>query len=144
MPGKGGGELGGHSQGGSQPMSTAIHRSPNKLCRYNSTFNLQVHHSFIRKISPFAQQAIRSFPLMLSQQWNHFRLCSASNEIISAYAQPAMKSFPCMLSKRWNRFLVCSAVNEIISALAQHAFGCPCKNGQNLKAGWADVDSVCD
>jgi hypothetical protein len=54
---------------------------------------------------------------------------------ISAYAQQAMKLFLCMLSNRLNRFRVSSACDEIISALAQHAFGCPCKNCQNLNAG---------
>jgi hypothetical protein len=33
---------GGGGVAGSQPMSTAVHRSPNKLFRSNSTFNLPV------------------------------------------------------------------------------------------------------
>ncbi len=72
---------------------------------------------------------------MLSQRWNPFRVCSASDKIRSAYAQCAMKFVPRMLSMdlhvktvhilplaeharkfvprmlsvRRNRFLVCSA-----------------------------------
>ncbi len=34
------GGRGGGGVAGSQPMSTAVHRSPNKLWRYNSIFNL--------------------------------------------------------------------------------------------------------
>jgi hypothetical protein len=34
---------------GSQPMSTAVHRSPNKLWRSNSIFDLW-HRSFIRSL----------------------------------------------------------------------------------------------
>ncbi len=36
---------GGEGVAGSQPMSTAVHRSPNKLWRSNSIFNLWKRHS---------------------------------------------------------------------------------------------------
>ena len=82
---------------------------------------------------------------MLSQLWNPFRVCSASDKIRSAYAQCAMKFIPRsmdlhvktvqilplaehawkfvprMLSVRWNRFLVCSVWDKIVSTYAQHA-----------------------
>ncbi len=65
----------------------------------------------------------------------HFSVGSASDEIVTAYAYLAMKPFSHMLSKLGNHFLVWSARDEIVSA--QHAFGCPCKNCQNLNAGGA-------
>ncbi len=49
---------------------------------------------------PYAQDAMKSFPSMLSVRWNRFCVCSAWDEIHSAYSQHAMKSFPCMLSMR--------------------------------------------
>ncbi len=39
----------------------------------------------------YAQPAIKSFLRLLSQQWNVFRVCSASDEIFSMYAQHIMK-----------------------------------------------------
>ncbi len=45
----------------------------------------------------------------LSKRWNHFCVCSASNEIIFLYAEQAMNSFPSMLSMQWNCFPVGSA-----------------------------------
>ncbi len=91
---------------------------------------------------------------MLSQRWNPFRICSASDEIHSAYAQCAMKFvlrilsmvlhvktvqilllaeharkfIPRMLSVWWNRFLVCSVCYKIVSIYAQHAQGIILKN----------------
>jgi hypothetical protein len=47
-----------------------------------------------------------------------------------------MKLFPSMYIKRCNRFHVCSASDKMVSEFAQHALGCPCKNSQNLNAGW--------
>jgi hypothetical protein len=94
---------------------------------------------------------------MLSQQWNPFGVCSASDEIRSVYAQCAIKFVPlmlsmylhvktvhilplakharkfvpCMLSVRWNCFLVCLVCDKIVSAYAQHAH-CACYNFQKL------------
>ncbi len=91
---------------------------------------------------------------MLSQRWNPFRVCSASNEICSAYAQCAMKFVPRMLSMdvhvkivhilplaehawkfvprmltvRWNRFLICSVCDKIVSTYA----ACACYNFRKL------------
>ncbi len=96
----------------------------------------------------------KTFPLILSRQWNPFRLCSASDEIRSAYAQCAMefvlrllsmylhvktvhilplaeharKFIPRMRSVRWNCFLICSVCDKIISAYAQHAHAIILKN----------------
>ncbi len=42
---------------------------------------------------------------MLSQWWNHFLECSASNEMRSAYAEPATKFVLCKLSIFWMMFL---------------------------------------
>jgi hypothetical protein len=59
---------------------------------------------------------------MLSQRWNLFCVCSASDEIRSTYTQhkfTCKKFVPCMLSVRWNRFLRCSVCNKIVSADAQ-------------------------
>ncbi len=45
-----------------------------------------------------------------------------------------------MVSRACNtRFLEIFESEEIFSMLAQHAFGCPCKECQNLNAGWAYV-----
>ncbi len=38
---------------------------------------------------------------MLTQRWNHFLVCSASDEIVSSYAEPVMKYIPRMLSIFW-------------------------------------------
>jgi hypothetical protein len=73
---------------------------------------------------------------MLSQRWNPFHVCSASDKNFSAYAQCAMKLIPRMirinlhvkpvhillrLSMRENLFLVCSVCDKIVSTYAQHA-----------------------
>jgi hypothetical protein len=50
-----------------------------------------------------------TFPCMLSQRLNHFRICSASDEIRAAHAQAAMKFVLRMLSQLWNLFRTCSA-----------------------------------
>ncbi len=88
-------------------------------------------------VSAYSQRGMKSFPRMLSMRRNHFRVCSACDEIVSpsaqhafrcpckncqnfiahwayakirsAYAQHAMKSFPRMYSMPWNRFRVCLA-----------------------------------
>jgi hypothetical protein len=78
--------------------------------------------------------------------FEHFRACSACDEISSMYAQcvikfvlhmlrldctcknvhilplaeHAQKFVPRMLSLRWNRFRVCSACDKIVSTYAQH------------------------
>ncbi len=66
---------------------------------------------------------------MLSQRWNHFLICFASDEMHSLYAQPAMKFVPRMLRIFWMMFLsirknwllVCPACVEIGYSLAEHA-----------------------
>ncbi len=99
----------------------------------------------------------KSYSHMLSQWWNPFRVCSASDEICSAYAQCVMKFVqrilsmdvhvktvhilplaeharkfvPCVLSVRWNCFLVCSVCNKIVSTYAQYVH-CACYNFQKL------------
>ncbi len=65
---------------------------------------------------------------MLSQRWNYFLVCSASDEMRSAYVQPAMKFVQCMKSIIWMMFLKW----VVISSYAEHA--------QNLLlVGWACV-----
>jgi hypothetical protein len=74
---------------------------------------------------------------MLSQRWNHFRVCSASNEMRSAYAQPAMKFVQQMLSIFWMMFLK----RVVISSNAEHARKLVTRwlsmRGNWLLAGWA-------
>ncbi len=54
---------------------------------------------------------------MLSQRWNHFLVCSASDEMCSAYEQPGMRYVPRMLSIFWMMFLKW----VVISSHAEHA-----------------------
>ncbi len=42
---------------------------------------------------------------MLIQRWNHFCICSGSDEMRSAHTQPAIKFVPCMLSIFWMMIL---------------------------------------
>jgi hypothetical protein len=74
---------------------------------------------------------------MLSQWWNHFLVCTASDEMRSAYAQPAMKFVPGMFSIFWIMFLKW----EVISPYAEHARKLvTCRlsmHGNWLLIGWA-------
>jgi hypothetical protein len=59
-----------------QPMSTAVHRSPNKLCRSDSIFNLWVEQSndnikdvvFFTHSYPVGYQSFKKFMSMLRLQ----------------------------------------------------------------------------
>jgi len=50
------------------------------------SYSIQRRYSILN-ISLYAQPAMKTFLRMLRQQWNIFRVCSASDEIHSAYAQ---------------------------------------------------------
>jgi hypothetical protein len=63
-----------------------------------------------------------TFPRMLSQRLNHFRVCSASDEICSSHAQQAIKFVLRMLSQHMRKFVRrMSVCDKIISAYAQCA-----------------------
>ncbi len=55
---------------GSQPMTTAVHRSPNKLWRSNSIFNLWLPYSL-----PPSQHSNRIATILLSLSLSFFSLC---------------------------------------------------------------------
>ncbi len=54
--------------------------------RFLNITSIRPRYSLLN-ISAHAQPAMKLFPRMLSQRWNSFRICSASNEISFAYAQ---------------------------------------------------------
>ncbi len=59
---------------------------------------------------------MKSIPCMLSQRWNAFRVCSASDKIHSAYAQPILNDD----SEMGCDMPLCWAYAEIGSSLAEH------------------------
>ncbi len=85
------------------------------------SYSIQQRYSVLN-VSLHAQPAMRTFLLMLRQQWNIFRVCSASDEIHSACS--AYFWF-------WNvcDFPLCSACMNIGYSLSEHAWN-------RLLIGW--------
>ncbi len=75
---------------------------------------------------------MKSFPCMFSQRWNHFLVCSASDEMLSVYAQPMMKFVPRMLSIFWMMFLKW----VVISSYAENSW-------LSMRGNWLLVGLAC-